>query len=238
MEIKLFTTKNNISGVGFSFIGNVELKKQSVIKGTTTGPKQEISFFINDNEYVNPVSDESRYFEIVFDKDKPLRSICTSPNLDDYGEELSMEIKTLDLSHFDTSQINDMHNMFNRCGLITELDISHFDTSKVTNMSGMFDNCYGLTSLDLSNFDTSKVKSMQAMFYRCMHLTSLDLSNWNLSNITDEYSRMKMFEMCDLLKTIKINDEASANKLIVQIKDDLNKTATWNTETKIITIPA
>ena len=37
---------------------------------------------------------------------------------------------------------------------------------------------------------------------------------------------------------IKINDETSANKLIAQIKKYLNKTATWNPETKIITISA
>ena len=75
-------------------------------------------------------------------------------------------------------------------------------------MSKMFIDCSGLTSLNLSNFDTSQVTNMSLMFNGCASL-----------------------------RTIKINDEASANKLITQIKTDLNKTATWNPETKIITFP-
>ena len=76
-------------------------------------------------------------------------------------------------------------------------------------MSNMFNYCTSLTSLDLSNFDTSQVTNMDGMFIGC-----------------------------ESLRDIKINDETSANKLIVQIKEDLSKTATWNPETKIITISA
>ena len=93
--------------------------------------------------------------------------------------------------------------------LLKTLNVSNLDTSQVTNMSDMFNYCTSLTSLDLSNFDTSQVTNMDGMFIGC-----------------------------ESLRDIKINAETSANKLIAQINEDLSKTATWNTETKIITISA
>ena len=99
--------------------------------------------------------------------------------------------------------------MFKGCSKLASLDVPKWNTSQVTDMSWMFNGCSKLTSLDLSNFDTSKVTDMSYMFYG------------NTS-----------------LRTIKINDEASANKLIAQIQTDLSKTATWNPTTKEITIPA
>ena len=99
----------------------------------------------------------------------------------------------------------------------------------------MFSECNGLTSLNLSNWNTSKVTDMGTMFNGCRSLTSLNLSNWDTSMATFS---TRMFVSCNLLRTITINDKTSANKLISQIKSDLNKTATWNPETKIITIPA
>jgi surface protein len=50
--------------------------------------------------------------------------------------------------------------MFNQCSSLTSLDLSNFNTSNVNNMSGMFSQCSSLTSLDLSNFNTSNVKDM------------------------------------------------------------------------------
>ena len=92
-----------------------------------------------------------------------------------------------------------------------------------------------LKTLNVSGLDTSQVTDMSYMFYECESLTSLDVSNWNISQVTDIDI---IFSYCISLRTIKINDEASANKLIAQIKTDLNKTATWDSETKIITISA
>ena len=37
------------------------------------------------------------------------------------------------------------------------LDLSHFDTSKVTEMTNMFHECRSLTSLDVSGWNTSKM---------------------------------------------------------------------------------
>ena len=51
MEIKLITTNVTTSGggIGFKFIGNVEIKKGPILFGTTTSPKRTVKFRINGN---------------------------------------------------------------------------------------------------------------------------------------------------------------------------------------------
>ena len=92
-------------------------------------------------------------------------------------------ITEINLSNFNTSQIESMANIFNRCSSLTSLNLSNFDTSKVRNIRGMFYNCWLLTSLDLSKFDTTLVTHMNHMFVNCSSLTSLNLSNFNTSKV-------------------------------------------------------
>ena len=268
MEIKLITTNVTTSGgggVGFRLLGNVEIKKSPIITspiifGTTVNPNQTVRFVVNGNTSGVTSNDES-YFELY--SDGPINSFKPYFAEED-GSEPEIDgllLRTIDVTNLDTSQITDMNSMFIGCMGLTSLDLSNFDTSKVTNMQAMFAICSSLISLDLSNFDTSKVTNMQAMFASCSSLTSLDLSNFDTSKVTDMRSMFNgcggltsldvsnfntsqvttmdgMFIGCESLRTIKINDETSANKLIAQIKEDLSKTATWNPETKIITISA
>ena len=63
------------------------------------------------------------------------------------------------MSHFDTSQVTNMSEMFSSCASLASLDVSHFNTSQVRNMQVMFHACNGLKILDISNFDTSNVKN-------------------------------------------------------------------------------
>ena len=72
------------------------------------------------------------------------------------------DIKTLDLSNIDTSNVTNMSGMFNS-SKATSIDFTGFDTSNVTDMSYMFERS-AVTELDLSSFDTSKVTNMIAMF--------------------------------------------------------------------------
>ena len=230
MEIKLITTDVTTSGGGggvkFRFLGNVEIKKGPTIFGTTTKPKQTVGFKFNNVETTVDSNDEG-YFEVYRDSDEPITQFSTGTN--------NNLLKTLNVSNLDTSQVANMSNMFYACMGLTSLDLSNFDTSQVTNMSDMFGGCMGLTSLDVSKWNTSQVTNMSNMFNYCTSLTSLDVSNFNTSQVT---TMDGMFIGCESLRGIKINDETSANKLITQIKTDLNKTATWNPETKIITISA
>ena len=72
-----------------------------------------------------------------------------------------------------------MKKMFSGCSSLTSLDLSHFDTRNVEIMIEMFRNCESLTSLDLSNFETQNCESMRGMFSGCKKLTYLDISGFS-----------------------------------------------------------
>ena len=209
MEIKLITTNVTTSGgrVGFRLLGNVEIKKGSIITspiifGTTVNPNQKVRFVVNGNTSGVTSNNES-YFELY--SDGPINSFKTyfaigggsNPEID------GSLLRTIDVTNLDTSQITDMHSMFVGCMGLTSLDVSHFDTSKVTNMSGMFIACMGLTSLDLSNWNTSQVTNMSQMFSGCTGLASLDLSNFDTSQVTD---MTYMFNGCSGLTSLDVSN--------------------------------
>ena len=54
--------------------------------------------------------------------------------------------------------------MFYGCSSLASLDLSSFDTSNVESMDSLFGGCTSLESLDLSNFNTSKAKWMRNLF--------------------------------------------------------------------------
>ena len=59
-----------------------------------------------------------------------------------------------------------MSYMFYKCSSLTSLNLSNFNTNNVNNMSRMFSNCSSLTSLNLSNFYTNNVTFVINMFSR------------------------------------------------------------------------
>ena len=89
----------------------------------------------------------------------------------------------VDMSSYDTSSVNDMHQMFYGCSLLTSINLSNLKTSLVTSMRLMFSNCSSLNELDVSSFDTSNVVDMHFMFSGLSKLISLDVSNFNTHNV-------------------------------------------------------
>ena len=120
-------------------------------------------------------------------------------------------LTSLDLSGFDTTNVNKMPYLFYNCSSLTSLDLSNWNTSKVTNMYSMFNSCSSLTSLDLSGFDTSNITDMKNMFYGCSSLTSLDLSNWNTSKVTNMGD---MFTFCSKLSNLTLGTNWASNSSI------------------------
>ena len=60
--------------------------------------------------------------------------------------------------------------MFNGCSSLKSIDLSSFNTSNVNNMSCMFNVCSSFESIDLSSFNTSNVNDMSFMFSFCSSL--------------------------------------------------------------------
>ena len=111
-------------------------------------------------------------------------------------------LKSIDLSLFDTSNINNMSYMFRECSSLKSIDLSSFDTSNVNNMRAMFGGCSSLKSIDLSSFNTSKVNNMSYMFYGCTSLQSIDLSSFNTSNVNNMSC---MFKRCSSLLSLDLS---------------------------------
>lgn len=111
-------------------------------------------------------------------------------------------LKSVDLSGFDTSQITNMSSMFMECGKLESIDLSGFDTSQVKDMSCMFESCQGLTRLDLSGFDTSQVKNMSRMFAACRKMKTIDLSSFDTGNVMVMWGT---FQFCTALEKLDLH---------------------------------
>ena len=144
--------------------------------------------------------------EITFQKDTEIQvhyGIITDGSglfsVIDYS--IRRKIVSVDLSKFDSSNLETTSGMFERCSSLSSIDFSNFDTSKVTDMQSMFFNCSSLQSIDLAKFDTSKVTNMQYMFFNCSSLQSIDLAKFDTLKVTNmDY----MFQNCTSLKSIDL----------------------------------
>ena len=91
-----------------------------------------------------------------------------------------------------------MGNMFYGCSALTSLDLTNFNTANVEFMYYMFYGCSALKSLDLTNFNTAKVTDMNNMFYGCSALTTIYASDkFDTDNV--KYG-LDMFTGCNSLK--------------------------------------
>ena len=127
-------------------------------------------------------------------------------------------VKSMDLSNFDTSKVTNMESMFYYTK-IDNLNLSSFNTSNVTNMTNMFYGSSNLTSLNLSNFDTSNVTNMSGMFRETFKLTNIDLREANFSKVT-KYGDMFLHTN---LSSIIIND-SNAEAFIKERLNDASET--------------
>lgn len=116
-----------------------------------------------------------------------------------------VNLTSLDLTSFDTSNVTNMNQMFNMycndnatLSKLASITFSNkFNTSKVTGMAYMFQYCRALTSLNLSNFNTSNVTDMGCMFRGCMSLTSLNLSSFDTNKVIYMNSMFNMYNSYD-----------------------------------------
>ena len=96
-----------------------------------------------------------------------------------------IKLQDIDLSHFNTSEVENMMQMFIGLYSCTSLDLSTFDTRNVTSMYQMFAHDRSLVNLNLANFNTWLVTDMAGMFEDLSNVVSLDLSSFDTYNVTD-----------------------------------------------------
>ena len=121
----------------------------------------------------------------------------------------TIKLTTIDVSHFDTSNVTDMRLMFGssttKVGYMSlvSLNVSNWDLSNAEDISAMFQACAKLINIDVSYWNLSNCKDVSYLFNKCSSLTTLNTSNWNLSNIMDA---MCMFQACAKLINIDVSN--------------------------------
>lgn len=141
-------------------------------------------------------SEDVLFLQYIGDSSKPQQPLnCSNTYLmfSDFAGE------SLDLSHWDVSDIQDMCYMFCACTFLSDLNLSSWDTRKLSLASSMFYGCVRLCELDVNSWSSvDRLKDASYMFAMCERLKKLDLSRWSLRNdCSNEY----MFYSCDTLAT-------------------------------------
>ena len=120
-------------------------------------------------------------------------------------------LPSLEVDHFNTSNVTNMDFMFRNTNRLEELDLSDWNTEKVERMQGVFWAETGgsrLKTLDLDQWKTDNVMTMQSLFHNLDKLTSLDIATWNTSKVTDMHF---MFQGMVNLETLDIKNWKTDN---------------------------
>ena len=117
-------------------------------------------------------------------------------------------LTNVDVSGWDTSNVEYMFYTFFRCEKLVNLNFSGWNTSKVINFDSFFDRCNRLQNIDVSSFDTSNAQIFSYMFGRTSNNTILNLSNFNTSKVT---KMDNMFLDCNALQKLDLSSFDTRN---------------------------
>lgn len=103
----------------------------------------------------------------------------------------------LDLNHIDVSSITSFNNLFKDKNIVN-VDISSWNTENLETCDSMFEGCINLKEVNISNFNTRKLRSMSKMFKDCIELTDIgDINYWDISELKNA---SWAFYSCEKLK--------------------------------------
>lgn len=107
------------------------------------------------------------------------------------------QIEGLEL--LDTGISTSMYYTFGHCHNLKSVDISHFNTENVTTMQYAFNGCWKLQSIDCSTFNTAKVTTMNQMFRQCFVADPINVSSFTSESLENTYY---MFMSCEKVKNL------------------------------------
>ncbi|MBQ8909302.1 MAG: BspA family leucine-rich repeat surface protein [Clostridia bacterium] len=108
-----------------------------------------------------------------------------------------LECNRVVLNNVNTSNVTNMHSMFEELYADEYIGLENMDVSNVTDMSYTFSYGAGGTTLDLSSWDTSKVTDMEHMFSGCYDLCTIYVGDdWSVNSVTKSDA---MFQACENL---------------------------------------
>ena len=114
------------------------------------------------------------------------------------------ELHKLDVSNFDTSNVNDMSRMFAYLENIEDLDLSNFKVKNVKNMEYMFIGMTKIRNLNLDWENESDVSNTRGMFSGLKSIKLLNLPNLDTRNVVNMSA---MFENMSSLEGIQFGEK-------------------------------
>lgn len=95
------------------------------------------------------------------------------------------DIKSIDVSDWDTSNVQKMNEMFYGCNELEEvIGLDTWNTANCQSFRKMFTDCYKLNTISIEKWNIQSLRDATYMFKNCENLY-LDLRDWNLSNVKD-----------------------------------------------------
>ena len=128
-----------------------------------------------------------------------------------------MNLENIDLPIFNAKNIKTIEDMFAYCNSLRHIKLRFFNTSNIDDMSGMFRCCKNLETVIFSSSNDINVKKMDHMFDSCQKLEEVDLSIFILSK---ETKLECIFHKCANLFKVGLNDKNGGKQ---KMKDQINK---------------
>ena len=121
-------------------------------------------------------------------------------------------LKSVDVSKIDTSNVMYMNHMFYECKELLNLDLSTFNTSNLYYVYDMFNGCTNLQTLNVTGWDISKVKDCKYMFTNCSSLSKLILGEVSQSTYNWWCARLTEAGLsCDIIECTIISGTGGSN---------------------------
>ena len=177
------------------------LKESNIQKNSFLVNKKLNNKLFSNNKIIVENSSELQniIFERLDDGITDFSDIDTSnvTNMDSlfYTNKFKSEMKSINVTGWNTSKVTSMEIMFNNCYLEEIIGIEDWDVSNVTSFYDMFSDCPYL-KLDLKDWDVCSGIIFDSMFLDSPNI-NFDVSDWNMYNavnISLMFSNCKSFE--------------------------------------------
>ena len=130
------------------------------------------------------------------------------------------KITSVDLSHFDASEVSSIDYMFSSSAIVT-IDLSYLSLSKINNLAGLCAYCSNLESVNLSHITNEPINNVTRMFISCNKLKSIDISGLDMSNAASDATSEWAFSVNNL-EYINVKGGDLSQNIIAQITNNNN----------------
>ena len=112
------------------------------------------------------------------------------------------QIKEIDLSKIDASEVYCLDGMFKGCKNLESIDMSSFYTPGLSLMMDTFKDCTKLKKINLTTLKSKCLWRVEGMFANCTSLEEVNLSGLDFDGVFTKYDNVGMFENCPSLKIL------------------------------------